>query len=205
MMEQDTYELVSTLLSKFGQKKLYLASESWGTVPGFYMAAKYPQLLHAYLAFSPVIDQTKSEKMLIAMLQQEAEKQGNLREQQELATVKIPFERYEDLYYSRKWLFHYNGEAIADKDTVMLKQYLESWSATWLPVWNKAIQRNLFTWLPVLKCPVYFFIGGKDKQTNSSIAKEYYDRLTAPRKKLFLVRRCRSLPARNGRQNRTKK
>lgn len=185
LMEQDTYEMVKALLKKSGQRKLYLAGESWGTVPGFYMAAKHPELLYAYLAFSPVIDQQRSESMLLDMLQQDAVAKGNTQEQQELATVKVPFEDYMQLYYSRKWLFHYNGEAIADSDTAQLKTYLQSWATTWLPTWTSATRQNLFKSLPTVKCPVYFFIGGMDNQTNCSIAKEYYNALKAPQKKLY--------------------
>ncbi len=56
LMVNDTFELIKVLLKKFNQKKLYLAGESWGTVLGFKMAEKHPELLHAYLAFSPVVD-----------------------------------------------------------------------------------------------------------------------------------------------------
>ncbi|PSK89778.1 alpha/beta fold hydrolase [Taibaiella chishuiensis] len=185
MMEQDTEALVDTLLHRFAQEKLYLAGESWGTVPGFYMAGRHPDKLHAYLAFSPVIDQLKSERMLIVLLQDYALMAHNKEAQRELLSVKIPFREARDLYYSRKWLFTYNDEPIADKDTAVMKSYLETWSATWLPVWNAALQRNLLKTLPEIKCPVYFFIGGKDLQTNCTIAKSYYESLKAPAKALF--------------------
>jgi len=66
LMERDAYELVNSLLKRFHKDKLYLAGESWGTVLGFHMAAKHPELLHAYLAFSPVVDQVKSEQMALS-------------------------------------------------------------------------------------------------------------------------------------------
>lgn len=184
-MEQDTHDVVDSLRTRFNQTKIYLAGESWGTVLGFYMAAHYPHWLHAYLAISSVIDQEKSEKKLISFLKKQATASGNTVELEELNSVKVPFENYRQIYYSRKWLFHYDGQAIADKDTSLIIDYLRSWADTWLPVWNEAIQRNLYKTLPKIKCPVYFFVGGKDRQTDFEIARGYYKKLSAPKKDLF--------------------
>ncbi|WP_338839606.1 alpha/beta hydrolase [Flavobacterium ginsenosidimutans] len=186
LMENDTYELLQLLLKKFSQKKLYLAGESWGTVLGFKMAEKHPGLLYAYLAFSPVINQSKSERLLLDRLKAAAKEKGNLAAEKELSTVKIPFEKYQSLYYSRKWMFHYDGQPFPDKDTTAVKEYLKGWSEKWLPTWNKAVKQNLMRELPKISCPVYFFIGGKDFQTNYAIAEEYFKQLKAPEKKIFL-------------------
>ncbi|WP_400260930.1 alpha/beta fold hydrolase [Sphingobacterium sp. SG20118] len=185
-MEDDTHELIQLLLKKFNQKRLYLVGESWGTVLGFKMAEKYPELLNAYMAFSPVVHQSKSEQILLEKLKLDAKEKGLIQAEQELNTVKIPFSNYEQLYYSRKWMFKYDGQAIADKDTIALKQYLKVWSGTWSSTWNEAIQQNLFVELPKIDCPVYFFIGEKDFQTNFKIAKDYFKALQAPKKNIFI-------------------
>jgi len=184
-MEQDTRDVVDSLRKRFNQPKIFLAGESWGTVLGFYMAAQYPDWLHAYLAISPVIDQEKSEKQLISLLKKEATTSGNTTELQELNSVRVPFENYQQIYYSRKWLFHHDGQPVPDADTSVVIDYLRSWAGTWLAVWNEAIQRNLYKTLPKVKCPVYFFVGGKDRQTDFEIAKGYYKKLVAPKKDLF--------------------
>jgi alpha-beta hydrolase superfamily lysophospholipase len=43
-----------------------------------------------------------------------------------------------------------------------------------------------FKLFPAIKCPVYFFAGAKDYNTNSSITAEYYSKVSAPKKDLFL-------------------
>lgn len=186
LMESDTYELVDLLLKKFKKKKLYLVGESWGTVLGFKMAAEHPELLNAYIAFSPVVNQTKSEQILLEQLKLEAKAKGNIQAQNELNTVKVPFENDQQLRYSRKWMLSRDGYTIADKDTAAFRQYIVDWSIIWLPTWNKAIGRNLLTDLPAIGCPVYFFLGGKDLQTNFGIAKEYFETLKASKKNIFI-------------------
>ncbi len=182
-MEEDTYEVMLALLKKFNQPKLYLAGESWGTVPGFKMAASYPELLYAYLAFSPVINQEESERLLLDTLK--AATRTDKIAQEELHKIKIPFENAEQVFYSRKWMFHHDGITFKEEEIKEVRKYLEDWAAVWLPTWNAAMQRNLFQALPEVKCPVYFFIGEKDLQTNHHIATAYYEQLKAPAKKLY--------------------
>lgn len=186
LMENDTYEIIKILLKKFSQKKLYLVGESWGTVLGFRMAEKHPELLNAYIAFSPVINQTKSEQMLLDQLKLQAKSESDTKAKEELNMVKIPFTDYEQMYYLRKWMFSYDGHPFAEKDLPLLKQFMEDWSKTWMPTWNEVMQKNLFRELPRINCPVYFFLGKKDLQTNFNVSKEYFESLKAPKKNIFI-------------------
>lgn len=182
-MEADTHEMILALLKKFNQQKLFLAGESWGTVPGFKMAAAYPELLYAYLAFSPVINQLESERILIDTLK--VATRSNKTARKELNAVHIPFENADQIFYSRKWMFHHDGVRFSEADTRAVRQYLKDWATVWLPVWNAVLRRNLFKTLPEINCPVYFFIGGQDLQTNHRIATAYYEQLKAPAKQLY--------------------
>ena len=186
LMENDTYELIQLLLKKFNQKKLYLVGESFGTVLGFTMAEKHSQLLNAYIAFSPVVDQTKSEQILLEKLKLDAKEKGNILAQKELGTVKIPYGNYEQLSYAKKWMLAYDGHTLPADKIVAFNEYIRDWSEIWLPTWNEAIGKNLFVELPKISCPVYFFLGGKDLQTNFGIAKEYFKTLKAPKKEMFV-------------------
>lgn len=183
LMESDTYEVVQLLLKKFNKKKLYLVGESWGTVLGFYMADKHPELLNAYISVSSVIDQTKSEKLLVDKLKVDAK--DNPKALEELNTIKVPFENYEQLLSSRKWMFYYDGQPLPEENIAAIKEYLKNWSDTWLVTWNKAISQNLLKELPKVKCPVYFIVGKKDFQTNYKIAEEYFKILKAPKKQIY--------------------
>jgi pimeloyl-ACP methyl ester carboxylesterase len=180
--ENDTHELVNQLLTQFHRKKLALMGWSWGTVLGFYMAGNYPDLLYAYMAVSPVTNQFESETIALHMLQQKALKDNNKRASKELSTVKIPFENNSQLYYDRKWLLASSGVDISD--TVTLKKYFAD-NAWVTELFDKAAANNLMVSLPQINCPVYFFVGRKDYQTNYSVSEKYYNKLRAPKKQLF--------------------
>lgn len=185
LMTLDARSMIDTLRKRYKQDKIYLLGESWGSALGFQIVQFYPQKLQAYLAFAPVVDQIKSEKLLQEMLLNDAKAKGNTAAIKELSRVRIPFGNYEELYYLRKWWFNYDGHTIGDKDTTLVKNYLKTWADTWLPTWDAAMTHNLFNYLLKAECPVYFFVGGKDFQTNAGIAKAYYEKLEAPDKKLY--------------------
>jgi len=178
----DTHDLVDSLLRTFNKPRLYLIGYSWGSGLGFYMADKYPQLLYAYIPVSPVIASHRSDSISLSMLKEQMGKKAK----QELAQVKIPFQNAEQLYYHRKWLFKHDGQKFVSLS--LRKSFVESWAATWFDVWSRSNDINLIQSLTVINCPVYFFAGGKDYNTNSSITTEYYGKLTAPKKDLFLFK-----------------
>lgn len=177
---KDTHDLIDTLLKKFQKPKLYLAGYSWGSGLGFYIADKYPELLYAYIAISPVINQRRSDSVSLAMLKETMGKKAR----QELSQVKIPFENWEQLYYHRKWLLKHEGQKFVSLG--LRKSFVQAWAVTWFDVWSRSCAVNLFESLPTINCPVYFFAGEKDYNTNYSITREYFNKVTAPKKDLFL-------------------
>jgi len=182
LYENDTHELVTALLEQFHQKKLFVMGWSWGTVLGFYMADKHPDLLYAYMAVSPAVNQWESELISLNELKQKAVQQKNTRAINELATVKIPFGNGLQNYYDRKWLSIFNGETI--DDTTEFKKYFTENSAM-TALFKEANYINLTVSMPRINCPVYFFVGRKDHQTNYLISEKYYEQLIAPKKDLF--------------------
>lgn len=182
LYENDTYELVSALLKQFHQPKLFLMGWSWGTVLGFHMADKHPDLLYAYMTVSPAVNQWQSERLSLAELKQKAIRQNNIKAQKELAKVKIPFENGVQNYYDRKWLSLLNGESIGD--TTEFKKYFTE-NSEMIALFKEANYINLTKSLPKVNCPVYFFVGRNDHQTNYQISESYYKQLKAPQKGIF--------------------
>lgn len=180
VFQRDTRDLIAALLTRFQREKLYLAAHSWGTALGFHIAAKYPDLLYAYMPIGPMINQRESERQALALMKEKAARAGNQKALEELSRIHIPFETGEQLYYHRKWLLDLSGSGKR-----LSRSFVEGWSATWLKTFNEASEENLIEKLPVIDCPIYFFAGRKDYQTNSGITEKYYTLLHAPKKELF--------------------
>ena len=181
-MEMDTYEVINFITQELKQEKIYLLGSSWGNVLGFYIVKNHPELLHAYFAVNPVISQLSSEKALLQTLKTHFK--DNSLASQELASVRIPFQTDEDLFYLRKWLFYKDGKDFATSDD--FKKGFLLWSKTWSPVWNEVMAIDLPKTLKKVDCPIYFFVGKNDIQTSTAITTAYFEELKAPKKDLFL-------------------
>jgi len=191
LFERDTHQIIDSLLKRFHQPKLYLVGHSWGTFLGFYMAKNYPELLYAYIPICPMINQQESERITLAAMKDKASQAQNDGALRELSLVKIPFEDGEQLYFHRKWALDYMGSKAK-----ITKTQVQEWALMWLPLFNEASKDNLFESAPALRCPVYFFVGRKDVQTNSGITEKYYNILDAPKKQLYWFERSgHSLPS----------
>ena len=191
LFERDTHQIIDSLLKRFHQPKLYLVGHSWGTFLGFYIAKNYPELLYAYIPICPMINQQESERITLAAMKDKASQAQNDGALRELSLVKIPFEDGEQLYFHRKWVLDYMGSKAK-----ITKTQVQAWALMWLPLFNEASKDNLFESAPALRCPVYFFVGRKDVQTNSGITEKYYNILDAPKKQLYWFERSgHSLPS----------
>lgn len=189
LFQRDTETIIAYLLKRYNREKLYLVAHSWGTALGFHIARTHPELLYAYIPIGPMINQLESERIALSAMRKDALARGNEKELEELGKVNIPFANGEHLYYHRKWLQAFSGSR-----RTLSKSYVDNWSATWLDVFNEASKDNLMETLPSIGCPVYFFAGRKDYQTNSSIAQQYHSALKAPRKGFFWFETGHSIP-----------
>ncbi len=184
-MKTDTYEVTQYLLKRFKQKKLYLVGHSFGTILGFYMADKYPQLLNAYIAISPNINVMESEQLNLQKIKSKAEETHNEQAIKELSTLKMPYENWEQMFYSRKWMWIFDGKLSKPEDIEELRVFEKEWSSKWQTIYNEIEQQNFFKTLPSINCPVYFFVGRTDFQTNFAVTEKYYNVVKAPKKKLY--------------------
>lgn len=191
VFQRDTHEMITALLARFGRAKLYLVGHSWGTALGFHIAKNYPTLLYAYLPIGSMIDQLESERIALRIMKERASKDDDQQAIAELDKVRIPFENGEQLFYHRKWLLRQGGSR-----KELSKDFVDEWANTWLDVFNEASRENLMQSTPAIACPVYFFAGRKDYQTNAKLAEQYFLSLSAPLKGFFWFERAgHSIPS----------
>ena len=185
LCKQDARDVANTLLRQFKRQKLFVFGWSWGTILGFDLAKRMPGKIAAYFAVSPVIDQSASERLLLQKMKAIAKKSGNKKALTELATVNIPVQNAQQLFFDRKWMFTLiNGRSMDEQE---LRTIFFDPKMQWMyPLTKEAWTQNLRKELPAVNCPVYFFIGKLDEQTNHAIGERYFKQIKAPEKRLFL-------------------
>jgi pimeloyl-ACP methyl ester carboxylesterase len=179
LFENDTFEMINYLRTRFLKEKIYLVGHSWGGFLGLSAAANHPELLEGYIAINPMVYQVESERASLKVMKARATAENDKQAILELSKVEIPFQNGEQLYYHRKWLALLMGQKPVSR------AFVESWSVKWLALFNEASQVNFQSSAPEMKCPIYFFLGSKDYQTYFKITEHYYGILKADKKELF--------------------
>ncbi len=62
-MVADTIEVTNYLRARFGQDRIYLVGNSWGTILGVLAAQQHPELYHAYVGTGQMVSTTETDRM----------------------------------------------------------------------------------------------------------------------------------------------
>jgi pimeloyl-ACP methyl ester carboxylesterase len=190
LYKKDTHELITYLLRQFNRPKLYLTGFSWGTVLGLTVAYEDPDLLYAFISVSQLVYQNRSEEMLLQRLKEQASEKRNKTAQAELALVKIPFENKDQLYYQRKWLFSFSRNPVSAS---ALRKSFDAFPNPMFMLFREAGYINFTQQVQELRCPIYFFVGRNDYQTNHELTYSYYQQLKADNKHFYWFERSAHL------------
>ena len=60
----DTVELSEYLRTRFGEQKIYLLGESWGTTLGVLAVQDRPDLFHAYIGSGQMVSQRETDRII---------------------------------------------------------------------------------------------------------------------------------------------
>jgi pimeloyl-ACP methyl ester carboxylesterase len=179
LYQEDTHELITYLLRHFNRTKLYLTGFSWGTILGLKVAYQYPTLLYAYISVSQLVHQNRSEQLLLQRLKEQATAKNNKTALAELSLVKIPFENKDQLYYQRKWLFSFSKISVPAS---VLRKSFDRFPNSIFMLFREAGKIDFTQEVQELQCPIYFFVGRNDYQTNHELTYSYYQQLKADNK-----------------------
>lgn len=204
----DIIEVTNYLRNRFGQDKIYLMGHSWGTYLSVKTVAKSPELFHAYIAMSQVVNQPKSEKLAYTYMLGHYTEAGN-------TSMIRKFEQY-PIFESDEALIEYSTSSLRDEamhdlgvgtmrhmNSVIKDIFFASLRCTdYTPmerinIWRGKIfsgktglrgELDAFDAIkevPVLHIPIYFFAGQYDYTSCYSLQKEYYESLKAPVKGFY--------------------
>lgn len=204
----DAIAVTNYLRERFGQEKIYLLGQSFGTFIGVQVAAQAPELYHAYIAMSQIADQVSSERLAYSYMLDQYRAAGNTR-------MVIKFEKY-PIMESDEALQDYLDSSLRDTamhslgvgtmrnmnsvingiffPTLRLAEFTQReriniWRgkafAKSTQVREDSFSFNAFKAVPTLKIPVYFLAGAYDYTCCYCLQKEYYEQLNAPVKAFY--------------------
>jgi pimeloyl-ACP methyl ester carboxylesterase len=211
----DTIEVTNYLRSRFGKEKIYLLGHSWGSYLGIQVAARAPQLYHAYIGMAQMSRQIQSENAAYAyMLQQYRElgNQGLVRKMEKTPlSMTAPLPRaYMKL---RDPLMHGLGVGTTrDMKSVIsgiffpvmgfpeysFREKINIWRGKAFSrrhLWDRMLMTDLAVEVPELDLPAYFCHGIHDYTITYAETREYFGKLRAPRKGSYAFEQSAHSPA----------
>lgn len=209
----DTKEVTNYLRNRFGQDKIYLMGRSGGTFIGVNVAARFPELYHAYIGIAQMSDHLKSEKLAYEFMLKGYRDAGNRKMVKKLEaspiTDKIPFEY---LKLRDKAMHGIGVGTTREMRSIITGVFLPSltcrdytfsekinfWRAKAQagvhPLWDTILATNLSKQVPEIKIPVYFFHGIYDYTVSYNLAKDYFTKLKAPMKGFYTFEKSAHSP-----------
>lgn len=215
----DTHEVTSYLKKTFNKEKIYLVGHSWGSLLGILTAAKYPEDYYAYIGIGQLAQWDESYALNYQAIYQIAQQDGNAEAIGELQSISSePYQTFDfrdmaKLGVYMKWTMHYGGSVHALKDQtiptligliqesdvyrqfgVTPEKYNEANGFTASLLQQQVSRLHPRDLVQELKIPVYIMGGRWDAQVSTTVAREFFDSLKAPRKQFFLFEDSAHMP-----------
>lgn len=206
----DGLEVAKYLKNKFKKDKIYIEGASWGTTVAAFMVQKNPELFYAYIGIGQMADQLLSEQLSYDFVMEQAQKENDTLSINKLVKIGRPpypdktnVEMAEACDIERSVLNQYQPPKINIDNFEATKEILfyTGWDfktkiAPFINpdfsgpgyhlLWPTCTTINLFRDVPEWQVPVYILHGDTDYNTETSLAKAYFDSIQAPTKKWIL-------------------
>lgn len=203
-MVEDAHQVVNMLLKKYQKNKVYVVGHSWGTILGVKLVQKYPELIHSYIGIGQAVSMKENEIISLNYTKLQAFKENNKTAIRQLEAIPDEYWKSDDwfnmLKTQRKWLGKFGGAFHKlDMNDVLINNYfgpehnlidlflgfipgaIFSAKSMWLEIMDVDLRKNNTKF----DIPVYIFAGKYDFNTPSSLAKEYFDLVEAPKKEFY--------------------
>ncbi|MGX7148171.1 alpha/beta fold hydrolase [Enterococcus ureasiticus] len=207
-MIEDTLEVTNYLKERFGQEKIYLMGHSWGSFLGMKTIQKQPEDYQAYIGIGQVVNQKESEKIAYDFMLKNANETNDTKAIQSLEketpeTSNFPSTEY--IMSTRSELLNKFGGGNAHKDgRKMLEEsyqnllffkgytigekidFLKGLQGSLEHLFNYTLVEDLNKTTANVSVPVYILQGKYDYVTSYKLVQEYYEKLEAPKKDMFV-------------------
>lgn len=204
----DTVELSEQLRARFGEEKIYLMGESWGSTLGVLAAQRRPDLYHAWIGSGQMVSQRETDRRLYHAVLALAERSGDaaLREQMQAfgeppyadvpypnAVVMGQYGRLEVPYTPPRAYIERGSAAnlgpygifASEYDLVakvnVLRGLIDMFSVMYPQLQRIDFRRDV----PRLEVPVYILDGAAELPERRELALEWYAALEAPLKRIY--------------------
>jgi pimeloyl-ACP methyl ester carboxylesterase len=195
----DTIAVTDYLRERFDQSKIYVVGSSWGTTLGVLAVQRAPQKFHAYIGTGQMVDQFATDKLMYAESLADAEARGDDDAADNLRELGAP--PYDDtldyplaLSSNPKWMDFEHGDdynrAAEYPACLFVGEYtfieqlrgMGAIAETFNVIYPQLRNTDFRIQVPRLGVPVFVVSGEHEASGRSTLAREWFDNLSAPSK-----------------------
>lgn len=204
----DTIELTDYLRERFGEEKIYLLGESWGTTLGVLAVQQRPDLYHGWIGSGQMVSQRETDRRLYQAMLALADRTGDTALRAQLlgfgeppygdipypnATVMSAYPRLEtpytppQAYIARGTAANlgpygiFGSEYTFVEKVNVLRGLIDMFTVMYPQLQGIDFRQDV----PRLAVPVYILDGAAELPARRELALEWYAQLEAPRKRLY--------------------
>ncbi len=194
----DTLEVTEYLRDRFGQDRILLAANSWGTIPSVRAVQQRPELFRAYIGTGQMVDNAETDQIFYEDALAWAERTGrdglaaqirsagrppyaDLLQYQHTVAYEHQWNAYpgvDDLYEMPFNLFVPEFSLIEQVNAVR-----GMFDVNWF-VYPQLQDYDFRQEATSLEVPVYMVLGGHEARGRDVLAREWFEQLEAPSKRL---------------------
>ena len=200
---EDTLEVATYLRNRFGQDKVYLAGQSWGTILGVLAVQRQPQLFSAFVGVGQMVSPKKTDRIFYRDTLAWARAGGNTALVDTLTDNGPPpytsMLDYEPALSYEQEVHPYShagnsegagqmGENIFVGEYTLLEQlhifggFMDTFSVLYPQIQDVDFRTQATT----LDIPVYLALGAHEAPGRAEPARQWFDLLAAPSKRLVI-------------------
>jgi pimeloyl-ACP methyl ester carboxylesterase len=201
---EDAHALTLLLRERFGQEKIYVLGESWGSALGVMLVQRYPEDFHAFIGTGQMVAFLENDLMCYNFALKLAQEKGNL-EKVEALTKQGPPPYYgkdvawkETAFLMDTFTYMNANPAITDNGANTFRDLaapeyglydkvswfrgvIETLGVVYPQLWDVDFRKQATQ----LDVPVYFLIGRHDINAPTILVEQYLEVLEAPHKEII--------------------
>lgn len=204
----DGIALTQYLRQRFGEEKIYLLGESWGSVVGVWMVQRNPELFHAFIGTGQMVAFLETDLMCYDFVLDLMERRGDTKKVEQLKQQGSPpyygkgVALKEAAFLTETYSYmnadpNINDDGFNTFQDLAGSEYglydkvnwfrgaLETMDVVYPQLWEVDFRKQATQ----LDVPVYFLLGRHDVNAPPVLAEEYFELLEAPHKELIWFER----------------
>ncbi len=195
----DTIEVTHYLRDRFGEDKIYLTGNSWGSILGVLAVQQHPELYHAFVGTGQMVSPRQTDVMFYEDTLAWAERNGNvglvatlrrigpppysnLLDYEQVISHEHDWNPYPELDPSKEMPFNLFVPENSLMDRINgLRGLLDTFAVLYPQLQDIDFRRDV----PSLDVPVYLVLGAHEARGRAVPAREWFEMLDAPAKELI--------------------